>query len=99
MNRNHHNQRQYHDRQRHDDNNDDGPTAGRELAPDDPFLPLKVPPVAQQQDGDADDEERRAERPADVPQRVLVDVVARVREGDVEAEELRHGDADGGEGE
>lgn len=52
-----------------------------------------------EQGGDGDGDEGRAEGLADVPQRVLAQV--RVAGGDrrVEPEELRDGDADGGEGE
>jgi hypothetical protein len=58
-------------------------------------LSLQIPVIAQEQDQYADAQERRAQRSAQVLQRL---VVGGALERGVEAEELRDGDAYGREG-
>jgi len=94
---NHNNKRRHGDRKSDKGNQHDRPSAGREFALHDPVLALEVSVVAQEQDQDADGEERRAERPAEMLQRVVC-AVARPRQGRVEPEELGNGDSYGGEG-
>lgn len=77
-----------------------GAPAGGELALDDPLLGLEISVVAQEQHQDADAQEDRAERLAQVSQRVGVCAFrgARLaRERRVEPEELCDGNADRGE--
>ena len=92
------NQRGNHQPKGHKRHNQDGPPAGGELALDDPLLARVVAVISQEQHEDADGEERGAERLAYVSERVEVRVIVagigRVRDGCVEAEELRYGDTD-----
>lgn len=98
MNHNYHHQREDHDGQRHQHQHHHRPAARRELAPHDPLLASEEPAVSQEQDQDAHGQERRAQRPADVAQRLVPDGHVRVCERSVQPEELGDGDADGCKG-
>lgn len=95
----HHNNHQARNRQRkrqerHQQNH---AAAGGELALHDPPLAFGEAAVPQEQHQDADAEERGAQGLAELAERVRVVVRFVLREGRVEAEELRHGYADRGE--
>lgn len=94
------NQGYHHQHQRHERYQNNGPAARRELAQDDVLLRLEVPVVAEEKDQYADAQEHGSQGLAQVAQGVLARAVGRaVRDRRVEPEELRDGDANGGEGE
>ena len=89
-----HNQRRSHYGQRHEGHQDNRPATSRKLALENPLLAVKVALEPQQQDQDADAEKRRAQRPAQTPQRIRR--VLAVAQRGVEPEELGDGDANRG---
>ena len=84
----------------HPGNQHHTPSTSRKLAPHNPILALEIPPPTQYQHQDRNSEKSRAEGLAHL--REVEGLVGRGRgggDGSIEAEELRYGDADGGEGE
>lgn len=89
-------------RRRHRRDQEDAAPTGRELPPDDPVLALEVAPPAHEQDQDGDAQEGGAQRFAHLakvghPGRVVGDIALLRLDRRVEPEQLRDGDADGGE--
>lgn len=96
LHRQNHHQRRHRNRKRNQRRQQNRAPTRRKLALNNPVLALQEPVVSQQQNQNADSQKGRAERLAQVSQRVgLARVVGQRR---VEAEELRDGYADGGKG-